>query len=273
MNLPHGPGPEFRMSSFVALHNLRRYLQDHPGTASRDAAESLQRIDADLAAADFEGALRLHSLLPESFDFAVPSHSIRDSLAFLIEMYKPWWYRFFPYGRQRIATALTQDERQTFRSAGLFEDAPDDNVVAWWDRFASMARTDEADLLGAQGRYAEKLSFELEIQRLKTLGVGSRPRWVALDDNSAGYDIQSYQTTKYGLKNVLIEVKSSCRSSPRIIITRGEWEVAKKYGDAYIFHFWALPKEELRVLTVDQVAQHIPADQGDGSWAAAEIEL
>lgn len=265
--------PEFRMSAFVALIGLRRYLCKHPETAAQEAAISLQRSDADLAAADFAGALRLHSQLASDVDFSNEAAGLRVGLGILIDTHRPWWCRFFPHGRQRLATALTQDELQTFRSAGLFDEQPSVDVVEWWDAFASLMRSAEDERLGAQGRYGERLSLAYERKRLASLGVAEHPKWVALDDNSAGFDIQSYDQTEYGLKNRLIEVKTSRRSPPRMILSRGEWEAAVKYGEAYSFHFWELPSEKLTVLTVADIARHVPEDRANGRWSELEIQI
>lgn len=261
------------MSAFAALMGLRRYLIDHPGTSPEDAAMSLKRSDADLAAADFRGALNLHNLLSDDVDFSDPVMGLRAGLGILIETHRPWWCRLFPYGRQRLATALTQDELQTFRSAGLFDELPPSNVVEWWDAFSSLMRSLDEEQRNAQGRNGELLSLNFERQRLAELGISEPPKWVALDDNSAGYDIRSYDLTQFGLKNKLIEVKSSQRSPPRLILSRGEWDTAAKYGEAYTFHLWQLPSEKLQILTVAEVAHHIPADTGNGRWLELEIQF
>lgn len=273
MSSTHSVIPELRMSAFVALIGLRRYLHDHPHTPVEEAALSLQRSDADLAAADFGGALRLHDQLASDVDFSDPIAGLRTGLRILIEAHRPWWCRFFPYGRQRLATALTQDELQTFRSAGLFDDKPPSEVVEWWDAFASLVRTADDERMNAQGRDGERLSLNYERKRLATLGIPKEPKWVALDDNSAGYDIHSYDLTEYGLKNRLIEVKSSQRSPPRIMLTRGEWDAAAKYGEAYTIHLWQLPSEELTILSAADIRHHIPDDCGKGRWSLIEINL
>lgn len=273
MSSTSGVIPEFRMSAFVALIGLRRYLHDYPNTPVVEAAVSLQRSDADLAAADFSAALRLHEQLAENVDFSDPIVGLRVGLGILIEAHRPWWCRFFPYGRQRLATALTQDELQTFRSAGLFDEKPSLAVVEWWDALASLMRTADDERKNAQGRHGERLSLEYERERLAGLGISEEPKWVALDDNSAGYDIQSYVLTEYGLKNRLIEVKSSKLSPTRMVLTRGEWDAAAKYGEAYVFHLWQLPSEVLTVFTVADIAQHIPEDAGQGRWSELTIQF
>jgi hypothetical protein len=265
--------PEFRMSAFVAVIGLRRYLRDHPHTPVEEAVLSLRRSDADFAASDFDGGLRLHALLPPTIDFDEPEVCIRSSLSILIELQRPWWLRFFPSGRQRLATALTQDEVQTFRSARLFDEAPSPEVVIWWDKIASQVRTGDNDRLVNLGRRGELLSLEYERQRLSTEGIENEPRWIALDDNSAGYDIKSYRKTAFGVSNMLIEVKSSMKTPPRIILTRGEWQAAEQFGAAYVFHVWSLLDERLLIKTVEEIRDHIPEDRGNGRWSDVEIQF
>lgn len=260
---------EFRMSAFTAAIGIRRYIRDHPNTPNEEAALALRRSDADFAGADFSGGLRLCSYFSEDIDDV--SASIRHALFLLIQKHQPWWLKLIPYGRQRLATALTKDELQTFRAAALYHPQPSLAVIEWWDRLAAMARSEQDERFTEQGRRAELLSFNREIDRLAEAGVETPPVWTALDDNEAGYDIKSYNTTEYGLANLLIEVKSSTRSPPRIILTRGEWEVAKKFGSAYIFHIWSFPAEELVVRSVKEISGHVPEDFGDGRWREIEI--
>lgn len=261
------------MSAFAAVIGLRRYLRDHPHAPLEEAVVSLRRSDADFAASDFEGGLRLHAVLQPKIDFAEPQACLRRSLSVLIEMRRPWWLRFFPSGRQRLATALTQDEFQTFRSAGLFEAVPSPDTIAWWDSLAAMVRTGNDERLTEQGRRGELLSLEYERRRLAAEGIQDEPRWVTLDDNSAGYDIKSYRKTGFGISNALIEVKTSTKSPPSIVLSGGEWKAAEQYGEAYVFHIWSLLDETLLIKTVDEMKDHIPEDRGNGHWSDVEIQF
>jgi hypothetical protein len=121
----------------------------------------------------------------------------------------------------------------------------------------------------------ERLTIQHETDRLKRLGVDVPPRWMAIEDNTVGYDVLSYELSQYGLNNVLIEVKSTVASPLRFIVTRNEWDEAQKFGDAYVFHVWDLDKnpEILHVRTSAQVAPHIPADNQQGKWQNAIIPV
>jgi hypothetical protein len=58
-----------------------------------------------------------------------------------------------------------------------------------------------------------------------------------------------------------------------MILTRGEWDAACQYGDAYSFHLWELPAERLIIKTVAEIAVHVPSDHGSGRWRELEIQF
>ena len=179
----------------------------------------------------------------------------------------------FPYGRERVAGLLERDEAQCFRAAGLFDEPPSPEVVLWWDRFAQTVRVEIDDRLLLQGREAERLSLAHERDRLKMLGVAREPRWMAIENNAAGFDILSFDKGPVEPISRLIEVKSSTHNPPRIILTRNEWEAATRFGESYIFHIWTLPVQALIERSVAQMIEHIPLDRGSGEWGTVEIAM
>jgi hypothetical protein len=261
------------MSAFSAAIAVRRYTRDNPEVSFAEAAEALRRSDADLAGADFRSGLMLVEILPDELDFSVPTVGIRLALGFLIENLKPWWTRFFPAGRQRLLAQLSEAEVQCFRSAGLLADPPSVEVADWWYRFAALVRAEQNDKRTEQGRAAEMLSLDYERARLKGLGIDLEPKWIAIEDNGAGYDIKSYDPGPFEPVSRLIEVKSTTSIPPRIILTRGEWEAAVVYGAALSFHLWELRQNKLTVLSVEQMRAHVPVNVGQGEWLQVEIEL
>ncbi len=264
---------QFRMSALAAVISLRRYLKNHPEASPAEADAALRRVDSDYSQADFETALNIHEMLAPEIDFVDPRNGLRESLAGLIRLNRPWWCKLAPYGRQRLASALSTDELQTFRSAGLMEMPPSERIIQWWDNLAGEMRAAANEHLTSQGRFAEQLSLKHEQARLEKAGIYESPKWIAIEDNSAGYDILSYEVTAYGTKNRLIEVKSTQREATRLIISRGEWDTALQFGEAYVFHIWKLPSEELIIKKSSEIALHIPQDIGDGTWREAEIIL
>jgi len=263
----------FRMSAFTPLLGIKRYLLQHPEASPEEAAEALHRSDSDYAAADFATALKLFEILPAHIVFTDARLGIRAALTHLIETRQPWWCRLFPSGRQLVANGLSTDEVQTFRSAGLMDSPPDPSVVDWWYRFASQFRALEDDVRSAKGREAELLTLDRERERLTKLGVELQPRWIAIEDNSAGYDVLSFAPSEFGPINQLIEVKATTDKAPRMFLTRGEWAIALKFSDSYRFHVWKFPSKSLTVFTVDEIALHIPTAVGSGEWVQVEIQL
>ena len=106
-------------------------------------------------------------------------------------------------------------------------------------------------------------------------GIERQPRWTGLDDNTKGYDVQSFERAGNTIVNKLIEVKSTVASPLRFRLTRNEWEQACRFGSSYVFHIWDMQKNPplLYVRTVDQVAPHVPTDGEKGRWKDVEIPV
>lgn len=259
------------MSALSAVIAIRQYILAHSDVPAEEAALSVQRVDVDLAANDYEAGLELHALLPPTISFNTPSLDLRVALAALIAHYRPWWVRGFLAGRDRVSEMLSDEEHQCFRSANLFQTPPTADVKQWWDQIAQSVRATINDALLQQGRDAEELSMDFERTRLSSLGITKEPVQISIEDNDAGFDIRSYDLGPVEPVYRLIEVKSSTMTPPRIILTRGEWEAALKYGKSYIFHLWALPEETLTEYTVEEITPHIPIDHGVGTWLRVEI--
>ncbi len=176
-------------------------------------------------------------------------------------------------GRERLRTALSSNEAQCLEAGGLFSRAPTPEILEWWDRLAQTVRASDDSRLLAQGRIAEKLSMDYEVRRLSALGISNLPKWIALDDNSAGYDILSYEKGSVEPVAKLIEVKSCARRPQQIFLTRNEWETAIERAPNYLFHVWILPEEKLIELTQDDLRAQIPQDRPGGQWQIAKVTL
>lgn len=263
----------FNMSALNAVICIRRYLTDHPGVDAQTAVISIQKINSDYAANDFTIGLSLHDILPQEITFEEAGLGLRQAIAHLVSTLRPWWMRMVPSGRDRVVSSLSRDEAQCLRSAGLTDGPLTEQVVMWWDELAQLVRAELYGRLLLQGREAERLSLVHERDRLRRLGVSREPRWISIDDNTAGYDILSFDPGVVEPVNRLIEVKSSTQSPPRFTLTRNEWEAANKYGEIYHFHFWALPTQRLYERTPAEVSDQIPIDQGRSRWTLVEIEL
>lgn len=253
---------------------VRSFLEVNPSLDFAAAVQIIKEIEADAHSFDFEAAAEIDLILNKS----VPNEGVnfyRACIEALLIRSEHTWARIMTLGRARFTSKLPRDQLSVFRQAGLLMDPPDDSVVAWWTETLGEVRYEMDKAKMTRARYAERLTIKYETERLRRLGFDIRPKWMAIEDNTVGYDVLSYEPTQYGLSNSLIEVKSTISSPLRFIITRNEWGEAQRYGDVYRFHIWDLAQEPpiLYVRSVAQVAPHIPDDNLDGRWQNAAIPV
>jgi len=260
-----------RPSAIFAVIRLRRHLKDEKTESHEHAIRDLQAI-FDNTGLDFEQGLVLHGELPvvqsdttaAVFRAAIElaASSVDAPLASLVRR-----------GRQSLS-ALGPDIEACFEHAGAFEQNPSDDVLTWWDRIAHMSYSQRDVQRCDLGRQAERLTIELEVARMLAWRVERTPQWKSLDDNGLGYDVLSYSPTAQGATERYIEVKGSNRSPVEFYVTTNEWATACKRGEAYAFHVWQLGTDpRLTELTVAEVAQHIPIDQGRGHWDSVRVQM
>lgn len=264
----------FSLSAFEGVRLIRIYVERYPDQSVAEIVSLVEKVEADAASLDMTTSAYLHSLV----DPGCPVDGDRfyqSCITAVVTKHQPIWAKTMRQGRMRFLGSLSTDDRDVFVAAGLHLDPPPIHVVEWWDSVASFARlvTDLQKM--EQARAAEKLSIDHETARLQAIGIEQLPVWKGLDDNFAGYDVLSYDQGEHGLVNRMIEVKSTTASPLRFILTRHEWEQATKAGEAYLFHIWDMAKSPpmLFLRTSAEVAPHIPLDNENGKWTAAEIPL
>ena len=182
----------------------------------------------------------------------------------------PAWSARIPYGRTEAFIFMNEEEQRCFLEAGLIDNF-DDDVISWWDSLAEIVRMKNSVSKDDIGRTGEKLTLKYEEER-----TGVKPNWKSIETNLCGYDILS-QKSSTDTSQLLIEVKSSTRSinDAEAIISRNEWDIAslENNNDRYLFYFWCLYSEtnKLAIISVDQMRNHIPADQESGKWESMSI--
>lgn len=259
------------MAAFAGFIALREFLAEHPDFDINAAIDTICRVNSDFAGFDYIAGTIIHQVMPQNVLLQNDQIGLRAVITKLVELAEPWWLRLFPYGRAKVRSALNQNQQQCFREAGLFEPVPAPAVVTWWDEISGRIRNSSGMEQLKRGREAEQLSFDHECNRILALGLDLVPDWVALEDNTLGYDIKSYDVQDGRVINRMIEVKSAATN--RIFISRNEWENALAAERQYCFHVWKMPEAELHELSVSMLQSHIPVDQGDGEWQNVQIEL
>jgi uncharacterized membrane protein len=258
-----------RPSAVEGWRAVTRQLAANPHESVVMAVARL-KVSYATAGLDYAEAQTILEAVGPAKESAIASYQV------LIEyeaVLRPAWLSVLPHGRRALGDALSADARECFRRAGTFDDQPAVEVVAFLDRLANVARASANLPLIESGRHAERLSFELERARCADILGAPAVEWVALDDNSAGYDILSSRLVDGRATPKLVEVKS-CRGRPlRFIITRNEWDTACRHQEAYVVHFWDVNAERLHELSWGDLQPHMPIDQGDARWDSATLRL
>ncbi|TBR36465.1 MULTISPECIES: DUF3883 domain-containing protein [Dyella] len=266
------------MPAFEGLRVLRIHVQRWPDSSIPEIVNTICRTNPSAASYDFEAAVELHEFVPSD----APSSGMdfyRTCLAAILLRELPEWAKLITLGRGRFIKRLSSDEyrdiRSIFRQAHLLDDPPSSNDVDWWDGVQTHVRRKGDDERMRRARLAEQLSIAHEASRLCGLGIDKAPQWMAIEDNTAGYDVLSFNPGEFGPLNRLIEVKSTVASPLRFYLTRNEWDNAVKFGDAYIFHVWDLQQDPavLYEMKVAEVAPHVPQDKERGQWKTAQIPV
>lgn len=191
---------------------------------------------------------------------------LRQALLDYIDIERPAWVQNAIYGRSRVIRFAGSEIAQVFIEAGLAHSL-EDEVVAFWDAIAALARGQKNARLSEIGRQGERLSIAHELAR-----TGRDPRWVAIDNNEDGYDVLSVVKSD-DLRPLSIEVKTSTMGlTGSLHLTRNEWERAQE-AEHHAFHIWAINPDApvLAILTPMEVQCHIPLNTGSGSWELVEI--
>ena len=191
-----------------------------------------------------------------------PTDAKRILLYHYIESAKPAWSSLLTKGRIESFPLFHEDVKACFHDAGLMS-APTKEIVLWWDSISNIVYGQRNKAKNSIGRYGEVLTLEYEARR-----TGSPGKWQAIESNLSGYDILSV-VDQNDVAPLLIEVKASQNhfSSSLAYITRHEWEIAKR-SSHYCFYFWSVynGQSKLAILTKNDIALHIPQNQGKGHW-------
>ncbi len=89
------------------------------------------------------------------------------------------------------------------------------------------------------GNKGEELILAYERDRLNNMGrpdLADKVKRVSLESDSFGYDIESYEDSKYTTKRY-IEVKATTGASDGFFLSANEWEKAQKYKEQYYIYF------------------------------------
>lgn len=264
----------FSLPCFEGLRLFRKYQAVHPVLPVPELLALIDSVEADARGLDMDASAHLSTLVDD--DCPLDGHAFYQvCIKAIVLKHQPIWSKLMRRGRIRFVKSLDTNDQDVFAAAGLMNEPTPLEVVKWWDGVSGYARLISDQEKMEQGRAAEILTLEYERDRLEGIGILKEPKWPGFDDNFAGYDVLSYNHSLSGIKNLLIEVKSTTASPLRFIVTRNEWKKAEKTAESYVFHVWDMNKTPpiLHTRSVAEIAPHIPTDNGKGSWSHAAIPV
>ena len=219
---------------------------------------------------DYVEAAKINDLVKENLDISRWESALRQILKVVILNCDYSWRGSFKFGRKYVLDSLSVNERQVFRSAGLIEDVVTEEIVAWWDEIQVNLGVPQTDF---GFREWERRTFEQEVQLLKKLESPRIPKWESINDNMAGFDILSYREKSGKWEEIFIEVKSSATGLKRFFLSDREAEKLETALSRYFVYFWDTRSEEMSVFSGAEIRQHLPRNQGRGSWKTVLLNL
>lgn len=266
----------FNVSVIDGALTLCRHVEQYPSISFPDAIRQLLAGPAFLAGYDYDRAVVLGELAGwDSFCIVGDRKAqLQETLKQLAKRLKPFWASVSHLGRNRVLQIVSLDQRQCLEVAGLLVTPPPDSVVAWWDELGRFFRAEDERRKMEIGREGERRTMDHETRRLEHEGISRSPIWIALEDNRVGFDVWSFQK-RCGMEveDLRIEVKAASYSPVHFILSRHEWDTARKNSDIHLFHIWNLETGELVQLDVVEMMVHIPRDVGSGEWREVRVTM
>jgi hypothetical protein len=257
------------MSVFTALKRARSKKLEFLNSTFSESARLCMQTSSDGTPHDYDQAEELDKILPPEIVNLDDPALIRRALSFLVLHLELNWIYLFPSGRDAVRNALSRNEFQVFRNAELFQDTPSIEVVTWWDKIANNFRSPAID---NSFREAELKSLEWEKNYLREAKCPYEPTWVALNDNSLGFDIRSYRYSGNEWVPFPIEVKSTVGRRLRFYLTRNEADLAFRMKKNYALHFWFSAAVEPLVFNFNEISMNFPSENGNGKWESLVVD-
>ena len=131
-------------------------------------------------------------------------------------------------------------------------DIDDDEVENWWLELINFLKKKDIEKKIISGDEGEDASMNFEKQKLKTLGVNNRPIRVSIDDDSLGYDIESWDKKDGDLRKIFIEVKNNI-----FIFKSGQWREAQAKKNSYFAHYWTKNCKLLKIINFIELKEAV----------------
>lgn len=198
-----------------------------------------------------------------------PDEQLKAFVSYFINKLHPAYADLIRSGRKKAEIFLPNYLRQILSETKIFSSLQTFHEFA--ESLKKPIRVYEDCRKKEIGTYGEKLSIAYEKKRVK-----KEPKWVAAEDDGAGYDLESFLKPNYR-NSLFIEVKTTTMplENGAIYISRNEWETAKTKWNCYLFHIWVIKVSKTKpyIFKPKQIAKHVPKDGEQGLWCDFRIKV
>ena len=199
---------------------------------------------------------------------------LREILIKYLKNEKPGFLLRITGGREHFSDFIDENFEQLLNEAGLYNDIDltkeGKEIGKWWDDITEFVRNLEKDKKLDLGREGEEKTIQYEINKLKKLNIDRKPRWISYEDNSAGYDVLSWDHKE---NEIFIEVKATANSNGIFFLSKGEWRFSISAKNSYFIHVWIQNKKQPRIITYNELnsKNYKIEDSSNAEWEKIKI--
>jgi len=199
---------------------------------------------------------------------------LREILMKYLKKNKPGFILRATGGREYFLAFVDENFEQLLNDAGLYNEIDlskeGKKIRYWWDDLSEFVRQLDEDKKLDLGREGEEKTIRYEIDKLKKLNIKKKPKWVSYDDNTVGYDVQSWDKEQ---NEIFIEVKATSNSNGLFHLSKGEWRFSISAKERYFIHVWIQNKEKPRIITYSELnsKDYKIEDSSNAEWANIKI--
>ena len=199
---------------------------------------------------------------------------LRQILSKYLKDEKPGFLLRITGGRDYFLNYIDENFEQLLNDAGLYSEInlskEGREIGNWWDDLSVFVRNLEKDKKLDQGREGEEKTIRYEINKLKKLDIKKKPKWISYEDNSAGYDVLSWDEEQ---NKIFIEVKATNNTNGLFYLSKGEWRFSVSAKDNYFIHVWIQDKKEPRIITYSELnsKNYKIEDSSNAEWEKIKI--
>lgn len=219
-------------------------------------------------------------ILPKCYNEDPSLNVIRELLFHLLSYHNFEWLIFYNPDSEIFRESILANDPDwvsLLDNARLF-DFDDDSVNFWWDKILVKYEDNKEKIKKAIGDVGEKLTYNLELNRVNTDGFNppkAYVKWASRISDKFGFDILSLRGNKFAFafnqtENIQIEVKSSDTINLekfRFFISKPEWNKALDNLNSYFFYCWIGINIEQEtaydgpfIIPATYILDHIPKD-------------